>query len=137
MSIASVSAPGVSPFSTGDMSYVIRTTLVYMPFIDEDTFQLLTGATQNDPCWTIPLSALEQALRHPEVEVSERGVAITAFDQSVMVALPFRETFAFITLAIAQVRDFTSKIASTPFAAWLDGHSVVGVIDEGRMPCLD
>lgn len=119
------------------MSYVIHTTLVYMPFIDEDTFQLLTGATQNDPCWTIPLSALEQALKHPGVEASERDVAITAFDQSVTVVLPFRETFAFITLAITQVRDFITKIASTPFAAWLDGHSVAGVIDEGRMPCFD
>lgn len=137
MSIASVSTPGTSPFSTSGTSYVIYTTLVYMPFIDEDAFQLLAGATQDDPCWTIPLSALKQALTHPEVEVSEGGVAITAFDQSVMVMLPFNETFAFITLAITQVNDFIAKIASTPFAAWLDGHSVAGVIDEGKMPCFD
>lgn len=137
MSIASIFAPGTSPFSTSGISYEIYTTLVYMPFIDEDTFQLLTGATQNDPCWTIPLSALKQALRHPEAEVSEGHITITAFAQNVTVMLPFNETFAFITLAIAQVCDFIAKIASTPFAAWHDGHSVAGVIDVGQMPCFD
>jgi len=136
LSIASVSTSGTAFFSTSTTSYAIDASLVYMPFIDESTVQLLTGATQDGPSWTIELRTLIYALNHADTEVSERDITITATGQSVVIMLPFNGEFAFIQLDALQIRDFVVTSTSTPFATWGDGRTFAGMIDEGEMPCF-
>lgn len=131
MSTASVYISGAVPFSTGTVSDVIQATLIYMPFIDEDTFQLLTGAGADDPYWTISRESLSRALNHWDTEVNEGDITITATGPSVVMILPLNGEFAFIRFDAEQMRNFAISMAGTPFVIWEDGRSVRGVI----VPC--
>lgn len=137
MSIACVFSRGYASYATSATSYAIEASLSYQPFIDDQTFQVLTGANQEGPYWTIPFGTLMDALTRPDVTVEEsNGPAITATEASVVMMLPSNGEFVAITFDTAQVCDFVDEVVSTPFAVWENGHSFNGVIDRGEMPCI-
>jgi len=126
----------VATFATSRESYQIDATLAYQPFIDDRTFQLLTGAFLEGPCWIISMDTLTNALAHPDVDVPEGDITVTATSQSIVMTLPLNGEFAFIQLHVTLAREFVAMTKSTPFATWGDGRAFAGTIDEGEMPCF-
>lgn len=129
-------ASTVAAFATSGDAYPIYATLGFQPFVDDNAFQLFTGENLEGPQWTIPLSLLTRALESPDATVEEHGITVTATELSVVMMVPLNGEFAVITLDTIQICEFVLTISGTPFASWGDGRSIVGVIDEGEMPCF-
>jgi len=126
----------VAAFATSGDAYPIYVALGFQPFVDDSVIQLFTGENLEGPQWTIPLSLLTRALASPDVTVEEHGITVTATELNVVMMTPLNGEFAVITLETRQICEFALAISGTPFASWGDGRSIVGVIDEGEMPCF-